>query len=228
MSIFGSKKKNVQENQIDKEQLYGRIVKKVNEKLTEQINHLFTRQLTTGKAEQQNLLNSFSTLNTEFEKVSTEFDKVKNKRIITIWAERAGPLRSDEMLSFGNGGREEGVGYPMTHDGRILKMGLSTTHDIDVEIFLMVNDKRIVSFKKSYNPSLGIVVQTVADGKEDNGDPLRDTQIKFQANPFAVEETFRVNLHVKAGDIIGFKSNSDNNNAKNTIVCALIELNIRS
>ena len=226
MSIFGSKKKN----QIDKEQLYGRIVKKVNEKLTEQINHLFTRQLTAGKAEQQNLLNSFSTLNTEFEKISTEFDKVKNKRIITIWAERAGPLRSDEMLSFGNGGREKGVGYPMTHDGRILKMGLSTTHDIDVEIFLMVNDKRIVSLKKSYNPSLGIVVETVADGKEDNGDQLRDTQIKFhsEANTFAVESTIEVNLHVKAGDIIGFKSNSDNNNAKNTIVCALIELNIRS
>ena len=137
MSVFGPKKKNVQENQIDKEQLNelteqlcGRIVKKVNEKLTEQINDLLTRQLTTVKAEQQNLFNSYSTLNTEIDKVSTsldtEIDKVKNKRIITIWAESKGPLRSDEMLSFGNGGREEEVGYTMLYNGRILKIGMST------------------------------------------------------------------------------------------------------
>ena len=215
MSIFGSKKKNVQENQIDKEQLYGRIVKKVNEKLTEQINHLFTRQLTTGKAEQQNLLNSFSTLNTEFDKVSTEFDKVKNKRIITIWAERAGPIRSNEMLSFGNGGREEEVGYTMMYNGRILKMAMSThptgqdPGSLTTSVSITVNGQK-----------LGFVY-------------LGKTQLYDIANYESMigqgwVKKFDTPLEVSAGDIIGFQVNNfrDNNNATNTIVSAMIEIDL--
>ena len=215
MSIFGSKKKNVQENQIDKEQLYGRIVKKVNEKLTEQINHLFTRQLTAGKAEQQNLLNSFSTLNTEFEKVSTEFDKVKNKRIITIWAERAGPLINGEMLSFGNGGREEKVGYTMMYNGRILKMGMSTHptgqdpgSNITASVSIAVNGQQqaFVHLEK--------IIYNIANYESMIGQGW--------------VKKFDTPLEVSAGDIIGFKINNsaNNNNAKNTVVSAMIEIDL--
>ena len=216
MSIFGSKKKNVQENQIDKEQLYGRIVKKVNEKLTEQINHLLTRQLTAGKAEQQNLLNSFSTLNTEFEKVSTEFEKVKNKRIITIWAERAGPLRSNEMLSFGNGGREEEVGYTMMYNGRILKMGMSTHppgldpgSDIIAIVSITVNGQKLSFFQDGKTQLYSIANYEIMTGQ-------------------GWVKKFDTPLEVSAGDIIGFKINNftDNNHATNTIVSAMIEIDL--
>ena len=212
MSIFGSKKKN----QIDKEQLYGRIVKKVNEKLTEQINHLFTRQLTAGKAEQQNLLNSFSTLNTEFEKVSTEFDKVKNKRIITIWAERAGPLISGEMLSFGNGGREEKVGYTMMYNGRILKMGMST-HPTGVDL----------------GPTIMVFIDITVNGTKPSVDHLEKIQhyriTNFRhSNMQGSVKKFDTPLEVSAGDIIGFQVNNftSNNNATNTIVSAMIEIDL--
>ena len=223
MSVFGPKKKNVQENQIDKEQLKelteqlcGRIVKKVNEKLTEQINDLLTRQLTTVKAEQQNLFNSYSTLNTEINKVSTEFDKVKNKRIITIWAERAGPLRSDEMLSFGNGGREEEVGYTMMYNGRILKMGMST-HPTGLD------------------PGSNIIasVSITVNGQKLSFVYLEKIQLYRIANYDSRigqgwVKKFDTPLEVSAGDIIGFQVNNftDNNNATNTIVSAMIEIDL--
>ena len=138
-------------------------------------------------------------------------DKVKNKRIITIWAERAGPLRRGEMLSFGNGGREEEVGYTMLYNGRILKMGMSThpTEQDPGSISITVNGQKLtfIHLEKTQFYRIANFEHRIGQGWV---------------------KKFETPLEVSAGDIIGFQINNfaDNNNAKNTVVSAMIEIDL--
>ena len=53
-------------------------------------------------------------------------DNMKDKLVISIFAESKGALVEDEVLSFGNDGREDGAGYVMMRRGQILGIGLAS------------------------------------------------------------------------------------------------------
>ena len=212
MSIFGPKREFVPK-EIEKEQI---------KELTVQINRLISRQLTSVKVEQSTLYNTVSTL---VGNLNTRIDKLKNKRIITIVAESKGALRKNEMFSFGNGGKEDGVGYTIIFPGRLIGIGLST---------------------KCSTGKVGVKVGRIKVGKNAYyviGDPETPEDDKFK-DVFAVTEVDHPPSDVDctatktnysylenpvillAGDIIYFKSLYVNNTAENTVVSAIIEIDI--
>ena len=99
------------------------------------------------------------------------------------------------MFSFGNGGKEAGVGYVMNFPGQILGIGLSSKRlKGDVSVVVSINENH----QTGYDITLNIVLR-----KHDNFDkPLR----------------------VEAGDAIDFVCKSNNSTCVNTVVSMIIEL----
>lgn len=126
------------------------------------------------------------------------YNKVENtsdKKLISICAESKGPLQKNEVFSFGNGGREVGVGYVMNFPGQILGVGLSskrTKGDVSV----------VVSINGNPQAGYGISLNTILR-KHDN---------------------FATPLKVEAGDAIDFVCQTNNATCVNTVASMIIEL----
>ena len=219
----------------------------VKNKLNTGINEV-KNKLNTDINEAKNKLNTnISGMLIEHKVVNAKIDKLEKevslkssaKRIITIWAERAEALRKDEMFSFGNGGKIKGVGYTMMHNGRITKMGISTSPlTNNVEVHLIVNGQVRTGFKTTSAVWVdGVPLHTehidtygisIADKHLPENDPEdADHEVpKKQSNYNVATRTFNIPWEVKIGDTIGFKNQENNNNAENTVVSAMIEIDL--
>lgn len=178
MSIFGPKNETLIKRDIpvDSSELRDDIEKKLI-KFRKQFN--------------DNVTAVFSELQTEVRDL-----KIEKSHIITIFAESKGSLLENELFSFGNGGKENGVGYVMMRRGKILGISLSSKRiGGEVEVGVSVNDNIL--------HGCDITLRTTTR-----------KNINFKI-PFIVEE----------GDLINFVSRIGNATTKNTVVSLLIELN---
>lgn len=126
------------------------------------------------------------------------YNKVENiidKETISIFAEAKGALHNDKVLSFGNGGRDIGVGYVMSFSGQILGIGLASKRTKgDVNVIIAVNGVE----QQGYDISLNNLPR-----KHDN---------------------FETPLKVKAGDAIEFVCKNNNHTCENTVASLIIEI----
>ena len=152
-----------------------------------QINNLNDRN--TG------LQNTVREMHIDHRLLRNEVENIPDKKIISICAESKGPLQNNEVFSFGNGGKEAGVGYVMNFPGQILGIGLSSKRlKGDVSVVVSING----NYQTGYDITLNSVLR-----KHDNFDkPLK----------------------VEAGDAIGFVCKSDNSTCVHTVVSMIIEL----
>ena len=122
-------------------------------------------------------------------------EHIPDRKIISICAESKGALERGEVLSFGNGGRETGVGYVMNFRGQILGMGLSSKRTKgDVSVIVSINGNEQVGYDINLNN---------LPRKHDN---------------------FNKPLKVEAGDAIDFVCKTDNATCLNTVASMIIEL----
>ena len=122
-------------------------------------------------------------------------EKIPDKNIISICAESKGTLQNNEVFSFGNGGKEAGVGYAMNFPGQILGIGLSSKRlkgDVSV----------VVSINGNHQTGYGITLNNVLRKHNNFDKPLR----------------------VEAGDAIDFVCKSNNSTCVNTVASMIIEL----
>lgn len=123
-------------------------------------------------------------------------ENMKNKKVITIFAESKGSLTNNKVFSFGNGGREIESGYVMNFQGQILGIALSSkrTNSDDVSVAVAVNGK--------IQPSYGI--------------NLNNLPRKF--------DNFGTPLIINVQDVINFVAINNNPGCENTVVSLIIEL----
>ena len=122
-------------------------------------------------------------------------DNIKDKLVISIFAESKGVLMENEIFSFGNGGREDGAGYVMMRRGQILGIGLASKRQSgEVTVGISVDEKIL--------PGCEITLHTTPR-KHDNFD-----------KPFIVG----------AGSVINFVCKTANTTTENTVASLLIEL----
>ena len=184
MSIFGVKKNKHVDNLALKQEIFN-----MRTHAFSQINTLNDRHTGLQKRVNDMYLNHRLLKN----KVENIPDK---KTIISICAESKGPLKYNEVFSFGNGGKEVGVGYVMSFPGQILGIGLSSkrTNKDDVNVVVSVNGVE----QKGYDISLHNLPR-----KYDN---------------------FATPLKIGAGDSIDFVCKTDNSTCENTVASLIIEL----
>ena len=126
--------------------------------------------------------------------VKNNFENTPDKTIISLNAGIEGPVHTNQRFDFGDGG---GSYYVMNFPGQILGIslvGLRANAD-DLNVIITVNNN------EQYGYGMGL------RGSATNG-----------------YDNFNLPLEVKAGDIIGFVSKSDNTACINTLVTAVIEL----
>ena len=181
MSIFGVKRKHVDTLALKQE------IFNMRGQAFSQINNLNDRH--TG------LQNTVREIHINHRLLYNKVENIPDKKIISICAESKGPLQNNEVFSFGNGGREVGVGYVMNFPGQILGIGLSSKRlKGDVSVVVSINENH----QTGYDITLNTVLR-----KHDNFDkPLR----------------------VEAGDAIDFVCKSNNSTCVNTVVSMIIEL----
>ena len=122
-------------------------------------------------------------------------DNIKDKLVISIYAESRGALVNDEVFSFGNGGKELGAGFVMMRRGQILGMSLASLREKDIVSVGVSVDEKIL-------PDCKITLNTTPR-KHDNF-----------VKPFVVE----------AGSVINFVCIRGNATTVNTVASLLIEL----
>ena len=108
MSIFGVKRKHVDTSALKQE------IFNMRGQLFPQINELY---------------DGVNKMRDDHRLLYNRVEKITDKQIITICAESKGSLQENEVFSFGNGGKEEGVGYIMNFPGQILGIGLSSKRE---------------------------------------------------------------------------------------------------
>ena len=175
MSIFGVKKIQVETVGLKKEIFNMR-------------NQIFTHVHELNKKVNDNSLEN--TL------INDKVDNISDKNVISIFAESKGALQKNKVFSFGNGGKEKGVGYIMNFPGQILSMGLSSKRtDGPVSVVVSING---ILFAEYY-----ITLDIKQERKHYN---------------------FPTPLKVVAGDSIGFVCMNNNQRCENTVVSMIIEL----
>ena len=181
MSIFGVKRKHVDTLALKQE------IFNMRGQAFSQINNLNDRHT--------ELQNTVREMHINHRLLYNKVENIPDKKIISICAESKGPLQNNEVFSFGNGGREVGVGYVMNFPGQILGIGLSSKRlKGDVSVVVSINENH----QTGYDITLNSVLR-----KHDNFDkPLR----------------------VEAGDAIDFVCKSNNSTCVNTVVSMIIEL----
>jgi len=133
MSILGVKKKHVDTSEIEKEILN------------------MKSELLTMDTKDKYLYNSVNTLNLRVLYIENIVSNIKNKpdrKIITIYAGIDGPIQTNQLFNFGDGGNF----YLMNYPGQILSIGLVSlrTNNDGVSVIATVNDKDL-----GYGISLG-------------------------------------------------------------------------
>ena len=188
MSIFGVKRKHVDTSALRQE------ISNIKSQTLSQINNL-----NNGHTELQNiyteLQNRVSEINIDHRLLGKKVEIIPDRKIISIFAESKGTLQNDEVFSFGNGGKEVGVGYVMNFPGQILGIGLSSARlggDVSV----------VVSIDGNHQTGYGITLGSASRGYYNFDKPLR----------------------VEAGDEINFVCEISNNTCVNTVASMIIEL----
>lgn len=125
----------------------------------------------------------------------TEFQQKIDKDRLVIFAESRGSLEENEVFSFGNGGRTNGVGYVLPRKGHILGIGLSSSR----------------------------LAGEITVGVSVNGHDLPFCEITLYAKQ-SKYESFAKPFELEAGDIINFVNKTGNATTENTVVSLLIEL----
>jgi hypothetical protein len=135
-----------------------------------------------------------------------EYENIKDKKIITIWAEESGPLRADSPeYAFGNGasGLAHGeCGYTMMCSGIIVRMGVCS----------VTNGGHATELVK-----VGITI---------NGTPSSTGILNKIAGQRSAFTIFDSPIKVNAGSVLNFITRTDCPKASITIVNLLIELDI--
>ena len=128
-------------------------------------------------------------------RVNDLHEKIVNKKsYITIGAETKGALTNGKVFSFGNAGREKGVGYVMMRDGYITSIGLSSER-VGGEV------------------RVGVLV---------NGEILNWCEITLHTTS-KKHDNFDTPFFVNVGSVINFVSLVGNATAVNTVASLLIE-----
>ena len=157
-------------------------------------NVLF-QQIDTQVDRHNKLRDSVKELTINNRLLRNSIDNMKDKLVISIFAESKGALVKDEVFSFGNGGREDGAGYVMMRRGQILGMGLASKRQSgEVTVGISVDEKIL--------PGCEITLHTTPR-KHDNF-----------AKPFEVD----------VGSVINFVCIRGNATTENTVASLLIEL----
>ena len=182
MSIFGAKRKHVDALGLKQE------IFNMRSQAFTQINTLNDRHTGLQDRVKDMYLNHRLLYNT--------VDNMSDRKLISICAESKGPLQKNEVFSFGNGGREVGVGYIMNFPGQILGMGLSS--------------------KRTNTNDVSVVVSI-------NGNPQAGYDISLN-NLLRKHNNFATPLKVEAGDAIDFVCQTNNATCVNTVASMIIEL----
>ena len=157
-------------------------------------NVLF-QQINTQVDRHNQLRDSVKELTINNRLLRNSINNLKDKLVISIFAESKGAVVENEVLSFGNGGREDGAGYVMMRRGQILGIGLASKRQSgEVTVGISVDEKIL--------PGCEITLHTTPR-KHDNFD-----------KPFIVE----------AGSVINFVCKTANTTTENTVASLLIEL----
>ena len=141
--------------------------------------------------------NTVREMNIDHRLLYNKVENIPDKKIISICAESKGTLQDNEVFSFGNGGKEAGVGYVMNFPGQILGIGLSSKR-LKGDVFV------VVSINGNYQTGYGIMLNSALRGHYNFDKPLK----------------------VEAGDAIDFICKSNNSTCVNTVVSMIIELYI--
>jgi len=121
--------------------------------------------------------------------------KIENlKSSITITAESKGSLQAGKYFSFGNAGKQEGVGYVVMRRGYITGISVSSERASD----------------------------EVRIGVTANGQELAGCEITLHTTP-RKHDNFDKPFLVEAGDVINFVSMIANQSTQNTVAALLIE-----
>lgn len=182
MSIFGVKRKHVDALGLKQE------ISNMRSQIFTQINTLNDRHTELQNRVRDTYVNHQLLYN--------KVENMPDKKLISIFAESKGPLQKNEVFSFGNGGREEGVGYVMNFPGQILGIGLAS--------------------KRTNTNDVSVVVSI-------NGNPQAGYDISLN-NLLRKHDNFATPLKVEAGDAIDFVCQVNNASCVNTVASMIIEL----
>ena len=134
-------------------------------------------------------------VNDLYKRFQNVYTKIENpKLIITISAESKGSLIKGKVFSFGNGGKEKGVGYVVMRSGHITGISLS-------------------SERSSGEVRVGVLV---------NGVDLNWCEITLNTTP-RKHDNFDKPFFVDFGSVINFVSLGFNGTTVNTVASLLIE-----
>ena len=158
-------------------------------------NVLF-QQINTQVDRHNKLRDRVSDLTTNNSLLQNSIENImKQKLVISIFAESKGALVENEVLSFGNGGKKDGTGYVMMRRGQIVGMGLASKRQSgEVTVGISVDEKILAGCE---------ITLYTTPRKHDNFD-----------TPFIVE----------AGSVIDFVCKTENATTENTVASLLIEL----
>ena len=220
MSIFGVKRKHVDTSALKQEifNMRGQALSQINnlnDRYTELRNTVHERHVDTSALKQEisniksqtssqindlsieysGLQNTVREMNINHRLLYNKVENIPDKNIISIFAESKGILQKNEVFSFGNGGKEEGVGYIMNFPGQILGIGLSSKRLLgDVSV--------VVSINENHQTGYGITLGSASRGYYNFDKPLK----------------------VEEGDSINFVCKNNNNTCINTVASLVIEL----
>jgi hypothetical protein len=141
------------------------------------------------------LFKSSNTLNLKLLNIENKVNHIKDRKIISVYAGIEGPLKANQLFNFGDGGNSFLMAYP----GTILSFS-------------------ILSARKPYNVKMRITIEL--NGKESPGFVL---QFNETFNHAVFANDFRP-LAFKAGDLLSFKSTTNNPECINTLVSVIVEL----
>ena len=196
MSIFGVKRKDVDTSSLKQE------IFNIRGQLFPQINELY---------------DGVNKMRDDHRLLYNRVEKITDKQIITICAESKGSLQHNEVFSFGNGAKEEGVGYAMNFPGQILGIGLSSKRSKGYVIV-------VVSINGNHQTGYDITLDVGPSGKPlgvEVGDALDSDLPDIVLSKY---RNFDNPLKVEAGDTLNFVCQGSNNTCVNTVASMIIEL----
>lgn len=178
MSIFGIKKERADSPGLEKE------ISDLRRQLFSQVNIWNEKR------------NNMSDQSLKIRHLESDISHLKQRiqSFITICAETKGALTYGKIFSFGNGGKEDDVGYVMIRRGYITGIGLSSKRtDGEVKVGVKVN-----------------------------GEILNGCEITLNTTP-RKHDNFGKPFLVEAGSVINFVCLNTNRNTDNTVASLLIE-----
>ena len=183
MSIFGSK------NHSKKMSIFGIKKYKTDDDLILLVDDMLNRL--------QPLTNLATKVDSLEDRIEWNKIKIDHKSKYTICAESKGSLINGKVFSFGNGGREDNVGYNVMYPSRITDMSVS-------------------SDRKAGDVKIGVIINGVEKY------PEYDITLPF--NVVSKEVRFDQYFEVLPGQVINFVSKGNNSTTTNTVACLMLQI----